>query len=76
MYVEPGNIFGEIAFFAPDRGRTVTATAEDDARVYFIYEASLKQLYFQNPSFGYFLINLVARRLSDNVTRLERGNVK
>jgi CRP/FNR family cyclic AMP-dependent transcriptional regulator len=76
VYVEPGNIFGEIAFFAPDRGRTGTAAAEDDARVYCIDEASLKQLYFQNPSFGYFLMNLVARRLSENVTRLERGNVR
>ena len=74
VYVQPGNIFGEIAFFAPDNGRTVTATAEGDARVYCIDEASLKQLYFQNPSFGYFLMNLVARRLSENVARMERGS--
>ena len=75
VYVEPGNIFGEIAFFAPDHGRTVTATAAGDARVYCIDEGSLKQLYFQNPTFGYFLMNLVARRLSENLARLERENV-
>ena len=54
---------------------TRRAAAEDDARVYCIDEGSLKQLYFQNPSFGYFLMKLVARRLSENVARLERENV-
>lgn len=69
--ITPGNIFGEIAFFAPRQGRTVTAVCKSPARLHCLNEDSLKQLYFQNPTFGYYLMNLVASRLSENLLRLE-----
>ena len=34
-------------------------------------EPTLKQLYHQNPSFGFHLISLIASRLSQDVRRLE-----
>jgi len=70
--LERGQIFGEIAFFAPDRRRTFTARCVDDATVLMIDEATLKQLYFQNPAFGFHLIGLVAGRLSQDVRRIEQ----
>ena len=70
--LEPGRIFGEIAFFAPDRQRTLTARCVDAATVLMIDEVTLKQLYHQNPSFGFHLITLVAARLSQDVKRAER----
>ena len=70
--LEPGRIFGEIAFFAPDRRRTLTARCVQDATVLSIDETTLLQLYHQNPGFGLHLITLVAARLSQDVRRIER----
>ena len=70
--IRPGSIFGEIAFFAPNQRRTVTAVCKEDTQLNCLNEALLKQLYFQNPAFGYYLIQLVATRLSEDVVRLER----
>ncbi len=38
-----------------------------------IDESGLKQLYYQNPKFGFELIGLVAGRLSADVRRLEKA---
>ena len=67
----PGSMFGEIAFFAPDRRRTLTARCAVDCRVLTIDEHTLLQLYYQNPSFGFELVRLVAGRLTADVQRLE-----
>jgi hypothetical protein len=67
----PGRIFGEVAFFTPERRRTLTARCHEDCTVLSIDEASLKELYYQNPDFGFHLVNLVARRLASDVERLE-----
>lgn len=72
LRLEPGKIFGEIAFFAPNRRRTQTARCVETATVLTIDEPTLKQLYHQNPSFGFHLISLVASRLSQDVRRVEQ----
>lgn len=72
VQLEPGKIFGEIAFFAPDRRRTQTARCIGRCVVLAIDEATLKQLYFQNPAFGFHLIELVAGRLTQDVRRVEQ----
>ena len=72
LRLEPGKIFGEIAFFAPDKRRTHTARCVGECTVLVVDEATLKQLYFQNPSFGFHLIGLVAGRLSQDVRRIEK----
>ena len=68
--VAAGEIFGEIAFFAPDRRRRLTARCVGKCTVLSIDESTLKQLYYQNPAFGFKLIGLVAGRLSADVQRL------
>jgi CRP/FNR family transcriptional regulator, cyclic AMP receptor protein len=70
--LEPGKIFGEIAFFAPDKRRTHTARCVSACTVLMVDEVTLKELYFQNPSFGFHLIGLVAGRLSQDVRRIEK----
>lgn len=67
----PGEVVGEIAMFSPTRTRTRTIVAETDCRLMAIGESEIKQLYYQNPEFGFFLIQLVTRRLVTNVERLE-----
>jgi hypothetical protein len=67
----PGRIFGEIAFFAPDQRRTVTARCLEPCQLLSIDESTVRQLYFQNPEFGFHLMALVAGRLTADVRRLE-----
>jgi CRP/FNR family transcriptional regulator, cyclic AMP receptor protein len=69
-FIPPGQIFGEIAFFAPDRRRTLTARCAEPCAVLTIDESNLNQLYFQNPSFGFELVSLIAGRLIADVERL------
>lgn len=69
--IEAGTMFGEIAFFAPDRRRTSSARCLSDCRVLSLDEARFKQLYYQNPDFGFQIVGLVAERLSGDVQRLQ-----
>lgn len=66
-----GRIFGEIAFFAPDKRRTASARCIEDSEVLAINESTVNQLYFQNPEFGFQVIGLVAGRLTADIRRLE-----
>jgi CRP-like cAMP-binding protein len=68
--VQPGRIFGEIAFFTPSGRRTATARCMDDCLVLKINQSTVRELYYQNPSFGFELVGLVAARLSADVDRL------
>ena len=70
--MEPGSLFGEIAFFAPDKRRTLTARCTADSTVLRIDEATFQQLYFQNPAFGFQVVTLVAGRLMADRNRLEQ----
>lgn len=69
--IEPGRVFGEIAFFAPDGRRTMTARCLDACTILRIDETTFRQLYFQNPDFGFEVVRLITARLSADVTRLE-----
>lgn len=68
----PGKIFGEIAFFAPDHKRTLTARCVEAATVLSIDEVTVKQLVYQNPALGFHLMGLVAGRLSQDIRRFEQ----
>ena len=69
--MEAGRLFGEIAFFAPDKRRTLTARCLTDCTVLRIDENTFRQLYFQNPSFGFQVVTLVTSRLIADRQRLE-----
>jgi len=66
----PGRMFGEIAFFSPSGRRTATARCLEDCQVLSVNEPTLRELYYQNPSFGFELVSLVAARLSADAERL------
>jgi hypothetical protein len=69
--IDAGSMFGEIAFFAPDRCRTLTARCRTDCTVLSVDESTFKQLYFQNPEFGFQVVSLLAARLLADRKRLE-----
>lgn len=70
--MEAGRLFGEIAFFAPDKRRSLTARCLTDCTMLRIDEATFKQLYYQNPEFGFEVVTLVAGRLTADRKRLEQ----
>ena len=67
-----GTLFGELAFFTRDGKRTQTALCMTDSRVLSVGEDELKQLYFQNPQFGWYLVQLIAERLMENAERAQK----
>jgi CRP/FNR family cyclic AMP-dependent transcriptional regulator len=69
--LEPGRIFGEIALFSPDRVRTSSVRCLSPCTVLRIHDSTVRQLYFQDPAFGFHLIDLLARRLSGDVQRVQ-----
>lgn len=54
---------GEIGIFSPFKERTATARCAEDVEAYTIDEAHIKQIYFQNPEFGYQLVQLIIKRM-------------
>ena len=69
--IEPGRIFGEIALFSPSGLRTNTVHAISDCTVLQIDDRTVKQLYYQEPAFGFQLISLLAERLSNDLQRAQ-----
>jgi CRP/FNR family transcriptional regulator, cyclic AMP receptor protein len=67
----PGQMFGEIAFFAPNQRRSSSARCITPCTVMSIDEATFKQLVVQNPHFGLQVVRLIAGRLSQDVQRLQ-----
>jgi hypothetical protein len=64
--VGPGTLLGEIGLFAPDGLRIATARAKTDVQAARIDYDRFKELYFQNPEFGFRLLHLIVGRLQTN----------
>jgi len=63
LIVEKGNLLGEMGIFSPHKERTGTAICMDDEmELYSITEKGVKQLYYQNPEFGFYLVKLITGR--------------
>jgi hypothetical protein len=69
--LQAGEMFGEIAFFAPDRRRSSSARCTRACTVMSIDEDTFKQLVYQNPDFGLEVVRLIAGRLTQDVRRLQ-----
>ena len=64
--VGSGTLLGEIGLFAPDGLRMATVRARTDVSAARIDHDRFKQLYFQNPEFGFRLLHLIVGRLQEN----------
>jgi hypothetical protein len=59
-------VIGEIGLFAPDHRRTATIVCRSECELFELAENKAKELYFQNPSFAYALLQLIVARLIEN----------
>ncbi len=66
-----GQVVGELGFLTPDKARTATLECVDPGQVLVITYEQLEQLYFQNPQFGFYFLQLTTGRLFENIAKLE-----
>lgn len=71
---EKGAMIGEMGLFSPDHERTTSAQCETDAEALTLTEDKVLQLYYQNPKFGFYLVQLVIHRLLEDWSRKPPGN--
>jgi CRP/FNR family cyclic AMP-dependent transcriptional regulator len=69
--VLPGTVVGELAFLNPEQTRTQTLECIESGEMLQITYDQIKQLYFQNPKFGFYFLRLASQRLFHDITRLE-----
>jgi CRP-like cAMP-binding protein len=67
----PGQMVGEHGLTSPDGIRTQTVECTEEGEVLEITYDLVKQLYFQNPKFGFYFLELTTRRLFENIAKLE-----
>jgi CRP/FNR family cyclic AMP-dependent transcriptional regulator len=70
--VLPCGVFGELGLLAPNQQRTQTLECVEDAEILQIGYDRIKSIYFQNPSFGFYLLRLTSARLFQNIAQLEK----
>lgn len=68
----PGQVVGELALLAPNQSRTQTLECVENAEALQITYEQARQLYYQNPRFGFYFLQLTTRRLFQNIAHLER----
>jgi CRP/FNR family transcriptional regulator, cyclic AMP receptor protein len=74
--VPTGQVIGELGLIAPDNKRTLTFECVEDGELLTIEYSGVKQLYFQNPKFGFYFLQLISQRLFLDIARLEERLAK
>lgn len=69
--IGPGAVVGELGLLSPDKTRTQTMECTEAGSLLEITYGQVRQLYFQNPKFGFYFMELTSRRLFENIARLE-----
>jgi CRP/FNR family cyclic AMP-dependent transcriptional regulator len=72
--IPPGEVVGELGMLSPDKVRTQSAVCVDGGQLLVITYDQVRQLFFQNPKFGYYFMQLSARRLFENLQRTQAEN--
>ncbi len=71
IWIEAGEIIGEIGIFAPNGIRTATAICETDCQLQKMPCDRVRELVFQNPPLAFYLVGLIAGRLVDDLKIVE-----
>jgi CRP/FNR family transcriptional regulator, cyclic AMP receptor protein len=68
--LRPGNVVGEIGIFARDQVRTATVVCRSDCKLLELTEQKAREMYFEDRSFGFAVLQLIIQRLKENNERL------
>jgi CRP-like cAMP-binding protein len=69
--IHAGEVVGELGFIARDNRRTQTVECTCGGKILVIRYDKLRELCFQNPTSGFYLMHLSSERLLQNIARLE-----
>ena len=69
--IGPGQVIGEIGLMAPGNKRTLTFECIEDGELLTVSYDNVKELYFQNPEFGFRFLQLTSQRLFKDIERLQ-----
>ena len=65
----PGAVVGEVGVFSRSQLRTATVKCRTECNLFELTERKVKELYFQDRSFGFALLQLIIARLIENSER-------
>lgn len=69
-----GSIIGELGLLEPGKSRTATVECIEGGETLAVSYDSVMQLYFQNPTFGFYFLQLSTARLFHSIKVLEAEN--
>ena len=69
--IPQGHVVGEMGFLSPDNRRSQTLECLESGEMLSITYDQVRQLYFQNPDFGFYVLRLTSERLFENMGKLE-----
>jgi CRP-like cAMP-binding protein len=64
-----GTVLGEIGLFSPEHRRTSTVVCKTDCEMRTVSAGDAIRLYYQEPEFALYLIQLIASRLQADKAR-------
>lgn len=71
--LQPGAVVGEIGVFSKNHERTATVVCRRESRLYELSESKATQLYFQDRSFGFAVLQLIIIRLLEDSHRIQQA---
>jgi CRP-like cAMP-binding protein len=69
--IKSGEIFGEMGLLTSERRRTQSVDCVESGHVLAISYDKVRELYFENPEFGFYFLRLTSERLLHQVSLLE-----
>jgi len=69
--IPAGRILGELGFVSPSNNRTQSVECIEDGEVLTVGYDRLREIYLDNPEFGYYFLRLTSDRLLQNFARLQ-----
>ena len=64
-----GDLFGELGLLSSGKTRTQTVVCEQDASLLVVTYDEIRHMYYQNPKFGFYFLELAAQRLMRDAAR-------
>jgi hypothetical protein len=71
LELQPGHIFGEMGLLTSGFQRTQSVECIESGHLLTITYDEVRELYFENPEFGFYFLRLVGERLLQNLKRAE-----
>lgn len=69
--IGPGQLIGELGMLAPSNRRTASFECIEPGTLLSVTYEQVEELYYQNPSFGFYFLKLSTARLFENIATLE-----